>query len=163
MSTPEEQIELEKYRAKATDWLNAREHSRSWALEAYRTTAELASTAIKSTFLVNGGALVALIAFLGDAAGKPNNDAAKFGGTLTCFAVGLFFSVVAAAAAYASVYWKAVDPAPTPPNATATGSGASSTLVTRGAGYHRLTILCIIVSIGSFVLGAVMGFSAITK
>lgn len=164
MATQEELIAIEEYRAKLTDWVNAREHSRSWSLEAYRTTAELASTAIKSTFLVNGGALVALLAFIGDAAGSGNADeASKFGSPIASFAFGLIFSVVAAAAAYASVYWKAIDPAPNPPNAQSAGSDAPSGILTRGAKYHRLTVTCIVVSIACFVSGAIAGFTSLTQ
>jgi hypothetical protein len=74
-------------------------------LISFRAVIDFANSAIKLLVLVNGGAIIAILTFLGNLVVKRDFDSAAIGASgfaITYFVVGLAAAVAAAAAAYLS-------------------------------------------------------------
>ena len=56
---------MEKYRADLNAWITARQHQYEHNLEMLRSVLTIGQSALKSALLINGGAAVAVLAFLG--------------------------------------------------------------------------------------------------
>ncbi len=74
-------------------------------IEILKVVAESGQSALKALLLLNGGAAIAFLAFLGAAfkgSGVGPEQAAAFGFVMRCFLVGAFFSVCASGTTYLS-------------------------------------------------------------
>ena len=74
-------------------------------MEILKLVAESGQSTLKALLLLNGGAAVAFLAFLGAVLKEPGlgpEQAAAFGFVMRCFLVGAFFSVCASATTYLS-------------------------------------------------------------
>ncbi len=74
-------------------------------MEIQKLVAESGQSALKAMLLLNGGAAVAFLAFLGAVLKEPGlgpEQAAAFGFVMRCFLVGAFFSVCASGTTYLS-------------------------------------------------------------
>mgnify|MGYP001056535335 CR=1 FL=1 len=94
----EQQLELWKTEIKrVADWQN----------ESFKATIQFATMTIKTALLINGGAVIAMLALLGNLWSKDSNGqlaaqriAAQLDRPLTCFIIGLFTAAVTSAGAY---------------------------------------------------------------
>lgn len=66
-------LRLEQFRGKITGWLEDRKREHESSLELFRSTIQAALNALRTCLLINGGAAVALLAFVGHVA---TNDVA---------------------------------------------------------------------------------------
>jgi hypothetical protein len=87
-----------------------RAHDNSNAFHTYvnQATIESANLALRTLIVINGGAAIAVLAFLGAIASKDKIDFAKVGdvaNTLRCFAIGVALALVGMALAYLTNYF----------------------------------------------------------
>lgn len=97
-------LEIEKFRSDLTGSLAYQEHIHNWSLEGFRQIIALGQSTLKSMMLINGGAAVALLAFLGNLitrSGSSENIVA-FAGSMRLFVIGVFLAAVAYATTYFS-------------------------------------------------------------
>ncbi len=84
-------------------WFPSQMDSGNWAVESTKATIQFAVEAIRAVILVNGGAAVAILAFLGNAASKSSSiqlDVVPISAALGHFAFGLAGGVACAAFSY---------------------------------------------------------------
>jgi len=97
-------LELEKFRSDLAGSLAYQEHVHNWSLEGFRQIIALGQSTLKSMMLINGGAAVALLAFLGNLITRAGSSASvvAFAGSMRMFVVGVFLAAVAYATTYLS-------------------------------------------------------------
>ena len=98
------QIQLETFRSDLAASLAHQEHVNSWNLENFRQVIALGQSTLKSIMLINGGAAVALLAFLGNLINAKNNNVGipPFANSMRLFVIGVFLAAVAYALTYFS-------------------------------------------------------------
>jgi hypothetical protein len=76
----------------------------NWNLEGFRQIIALGQSTLKSMMLINGGAAVALLAFLGNLITRSGSstNVVVFAGSMRMFVVGVFLAAVAYATTYFS-------------------------------------------------------------
>ena len=96
-------LELEKFRSDLAGSLAYQEHVHNWSLESFKQVIALGQSTLKTIMLINGGAAVATLAFLGNILSKPRPIAGlhPFASSMLTFVFGVFLS----AAAYALTYF----------------------------------------------------------
>ena len=97
-------IELEKFRSDLAGSLAYQEHVHNWSLEGFRQVIALGQSTLKSMMLINGGAAVALLAFLGNLITRAGSSQTivAFAGSMRLFVIGVFLAAVAYATTYFS-------------------------------------------------------------
>ncbi|WP_447044094.1 hypothetical protein [Vreelandella sp. H-I2] len=95
---------LEEYRAHLSAWVSSSQQRHETNLEMLRSVVTVGQSALKSALLINGGASVALLAFIGKIWGgtnaQPTLDA--LAAALLCYIFGVLSSAMAAGATYFS-------------------------------------------------------------
>lgn len=115
-------------------------------LEAYRATISMSLVALRSAILINGGAIVALVAYLGQLTSN-NKGIPDILSGLGFYIIGLLAAVVATGAGYLATYafgWIVVNHIPTKQN---------------GETWRTISLICIITSYLSFSVGSYICFS----
>ena len=97
-------VSLEKFRSDLAASLAYQDHVHNWDIEGFKQVIALGQSALKSIMLINGGASVALLAFISNLA---TNTSAKlqippFAESLRYFVIGVFLSSAAFAPTYLS-------------------------------------------------------------
>jgi len=97
---------LEQYRTQLILFVDQQRHVQAWQLENFRSVVTLGQAALKSIILINGGAAVALLAFLGHlvADGPLTNAPAPIVESLYRFVLGVLLASLASGTTYASQY-----------------------------------------------------------
>ena len=97
-------IELEKFRSDLAGSLAYQDHVNSWSLEGFRQVIALGQSTLKSIMLINGGAAVALLAFLGNLINSKSAAVPllPFANSMQAFVVGVFLAAVAYGLTYFS-------------------------------------------------------------
>ncbi len=102
-STQLNPIELEKFRSDLAGSQAYQEHVHNWSIEGFRQVIALGQSTLKSLMLINGGAAVALLAFLGNLVTRTDSShIVPFAGSMRLFVIGVFLSAVAYATTYFS-------------------------------------------------------------
>ncbi len=104
-NAPEEPnaIVLEKFRSDLAGSLAYQEHVNSWNLEGFKQVIALGQSTLRSVMLINGGAAVAVLAFLGNLVTKsPAVPLLPFAKSMQAFIVGVFLAAVAYGLTYLS-------------------------------------------------------------
>jgi hypothetical protein len=98
------QANLEKYKAELATWTAQTQHVSNWELESFKQVISLGQSAIKSITLINGGAAIALLAFIGHLTSSTvtNLQILPFAESLRFFVNGVFFSALASGTTYLS-------------------------------------------------------------
>ncbi len=104
-------LEVEKYKADLQNWIEANKSGQEARLELFRSVIAAGQSAIKSSFLLNGGAAVALLAFIGHLAQFKASAVARFGECMLPFAYGVLAIAVTAGLTYLS-QWLYASPKP---------------------------------------------------
>lgn len=105
LDSPEQEptvFQLEQYRGQLQSNLEHYRATENNRLEMFRSVITSGQGAIKSSFLLNGGASVALLAFIGHLAQFRVALVADFAVPLLCFALGVLAIVVTSGATYLS-------------------------------------------------------------
>jgi len=100
-------LDLAKYRASHERNLTHYQAVQNHALELLRSTISYGAAAIKSAILINGGAAVAMLAFIGNVWGKGISQAAvqTLTSSITCFTTGALVGSISTAGAYLAQYF----------------------------------------------------------
>ncbi|WP_223505517.1 hypothetical protein [Pseudomonas sp. GL-RE-29] len=104
--TPEgvdrEQARIEQFKSSLVDWQNDNQRNHESQMEMLRATIATSHLAIKSALIINGGAAVAFLAFLGTAWSRFSGAAVKglLASSLEHFVMGVMFTGVGAGVAY---------------------------------------------------------------
>lgn len=95
---------MEDYRADLSAWVSSRQQHHEHNLEMLRATITTGQSALKSALLINGGAAVALLAFIGSVWSSPNTEKAlpEISAALLLYVFGVLSAAVAAGATYFS-------------------------------------------------------------
>lgn len=93
---------MEKYKANLSAWIGARQQHHELDLEMLRATLTMGHTTLKSALLINGGAAVALLAFIGGIWSKESSKAAisAVSESLYLYVIGVLSAALAAGASY---------------------------------------------------------------
>ena len=110
-STELHPLELEKFRSNLAGSLAYQEQVNTWNLEGFKQVIALGQSTLKSMMLINGGAAVALLAFLGNLLNTSSARAflLPFANSLRFFVLGVFLAAVAHALTYLSQLFYACD------------------------------------------------------
>lgn len=128
--------EIERFKADLQNWVEANKHQHEQQLEMFRSVISSGQGAIKSSFLLNGGAAVALLAFISHLAQFSPAKVAMFAPCLLPFSLGVMAVAVTSGFTYLSQWLYSS------PDASA-----------RKAGFV-FNILCVLLGLGSYALFA---------
>lgn len=110
INSPEEEItpaQMEKYKAELQVWIKQNEAVQAAELEKVRSVILAGQNALKTAFLMNGGATVALLAFLGKLSDKHQDKIAVFASALVVFVIGVLAITVASGVTYLCLWFYA--------------------------------------------------------
>ncbi|MBI1811646.1 MAG: hypothetical protein HY035_11570 [Nitrospirae bacterium] len=148
INSTEEEIapaQMEKYKAELQIWVKQNEAVQAQNIEMFRSVILTGQNALKTAFLMNGGATVALLAFLGKLSDQHQDKIAIFASTMVIFVAGVLASTIASGATYLCQWfyahsqpWKRI----------------------AGHAFNILTILLNIASYGCFIWGAFRAYEA---
>jgi hypothetical protein len=100
-------LEIEKFKADLQNWVESNKYTHEGALEHFRSVISSGQSAIKSSFLLNGGGAIALLAFTGHLAQFNPGKVAAFGTCILPFAFGVLSIAVTAGLTYLSQWFYA--------------------------------------------------------
>lgn len=104
-NTPEAEpspIQIEKYKADLQNWIETNKLDHEGRLELFRSVITSGQSAIKSSFLLNGGAAVAMLAFIGHIAQFNPGKVPVFSACLLPFAYGVLAIAITSGLTYLS-------------------------------------------------------------
>lgn len=148
IKSPEAEItpaQMEKYKAELQVWVKQNEAVQAGNLEMFRTVILSGQNALKTAFLMNGGATVALLAFLGKLSDQHQDKIAIFSSSLLVFVFGVLAITVASGTTYLSQWFY----------------GQSKQIDIRiGHILNILTIALGLISYGLFIWGTIIAYNA---
>lgn len=138
---------IEKFRAELTDWLEERKRQHEGQLEMIRNVVTSGQAAMRTTLLINGGAAVALLAFVGHLVELPESavkisDIAR---AMSLFVGGVLSGAVAIAITYLN------------------NLAASQEMVRTANVLNWFAIVSGLASLGLFCFGGYMAFEALAN
>lgn len=93
-------VDLERYKADLTNWIAANNHAHESRLEMFRSVITSGQNSLKSSFLLNGGAAIALLAFIGHLTEIKSPQVNYFISGLMLFCFGVLATTVASGLTY---------------------------------------------------------------
>ena len=140
---------MERYRADLSAWITARQHQYEHNLEMLRSVITVGQSALKSSLLINGGAAVAVLAFLGRLLSSESASVSIDG--LSLALLQFVWGVLAAAIAAGATYFSQA------------GYGGEFGSWSRkiGIGGHIVAVVGVFAAYGFFGVGAWQAYSAI--
>jgi hypothetical protein len=102
-STPDVEpsaVQMEQYKAHLQNWIEAQRQSHEARLEMFRSVITSGQNALRSAFLLNGGAAVAILAFVGHLAEVRPPQVPEFGPCLIPFAIGVLTVTITSGLSY---------------------------------------------------------------
>ncbi len=136
-------VDKEKYRAELQLWVERDKAQQASNLEMFRSVILVGQNALKSAFLMNGGATIALLAFLGKLSDQHQDKISVFANSLMIFVFGVFFIVLASGVTYIS-QWCYANPK----------------YEKAGHVFNIVVILCGLASYGFFIWGSIVAYKA---
>lgn len=104
-------IELERLKADLQNWVEGNKHRHEQGLEMFRSVILSGQSAIRSAFLLNGGAAIAMLAFIGHLVREEPSYVAGFSACLLLFSFGVLAIALTAGLTYLS-QWLYASPTP---------------------------------------------------
>ncbi len=98
-------IELEQFKANWEANLSSWKHVRDWELESFKAIIAFANITIRSLLLINGGALVALLAFFGNTWKDSHSVIVLSIPSMKAYLLGLVFAVLVSGVAYIAQHY----------------------------------------------------------
>ena len=129
-----ESINIELYKAQLQNWVEKHKNSHAYSVEMFRSVINAGQNALRTSFLMNGGSAVAMLAFIGHLATTAPEKVTLFSSSLAIFVVGVLIAAVASGATYLCQWFYA---------------GGKSWAETTG---FVLNIAAILLGIGSYVI-----------
>jgi hypothetical protein len=141
------QLQIEKYKADLASWVASTQHVKTWELEGFKQVIALGQSAINSIILINGGAAVALLAFIGHlaVAATSKYQVASFAESLRFFVAGVLCGALASSTTYVSQF-----------SYSRSGKWWAATAII----FHVTTITIAICAFASFFQGANLAYQA---
>jgi hypothetical protein len=138
--------DLEAYKADLAVWQAER-------IELAKSVILTAQNALKSAMLINGGAAVALLAFVGHV-WKPDGSTLliSIAGALYWFVIGVLLDAVSAASFYFTQWFY-----------HETSGASRDRYFVAGVTFHMLAILLVLTSYGTFAYGTLLVYNALIK
>ena len=93
-------VEIERFKADLQNWVEANKHQQDQQLEMFRSVISSGQSAIKASLILNGGAAVALLAFISHLAASRPERVSVFAPSIVPFAFGALAIVVTAGLTY---------------------------------------------------------------
>lgn len=129
-------LELENFKSMQQNWIEGNKHANEFRREMFRSVITAGQGAIRSSFLLNGGAAVALLAFIAHLTQISPGKVGMFAGCLLPFVIGVLVATATSGFTYLSQWLYASSL----PRAVKVGFG--------------LNIFCIALGLASYVLFA---------
>lgn len=142
------QADLEKYKAELQLWVEQNKGIHSSSLEMFRSVIQSGQNAIRSSFLLNGGAAVAILAFIGKLAELQSEKIPQFAQSLVIFVIGVLIVTITAGCTYLSQWFY---------------TGNASWKIKTGLVLNILAIVLGIVSYIVFILGMCKAYAVFIK
>lgn len=142
---------MERYRADLSAWISSRQQKHEHNLEMLRAVVATGQSALRSALLINGGAAVAMLAFIGGI--WPHNSSSPVIGSLAFALVFYVFGVLAAAVASGATYFSQAG--------YGQEFGSASDIVGRVG--HILAVLGVFIAYGLFGYASWSAFLAISS
>lgn len=133
------EADLEFYRANLQKWVEDHKNIHAHSVEMFRSVITAGQNALRASFLMNGGASVATLAFIGHLATSSPEKVTLFSASLAIFVVGVLFSAVASGTTYLSQWFY--------------GSGEGKKLMVAGFILNVVSIVLGLSSYGIFAWG----------
>jgi len=140
--------ELEKYKADLQVWVEHNKAAHESNLEIFRSVIQSGQNAIRSSFLLNGGAAVAILAFIGKLTETQAAKIPVFAASLTIFVIGVLAISVTSGLTYLSQWFYA---------------GVSPWKVRSGFWLNIAAIVLGLSSYGVFIWGMCKSYAAFLK
>jgi hypothetical protein len=93
-------VVMEKYKADLSNWIAANNHAHESRLEMFRSVITAGQSSLKSSFLLNGGAAIALLAFIGHLAEIKSIQVHEFICSLMLFSLGVLATAITSGLTY---------------------------------------------------------------
>ena len=100
-------MDMELYKAKLQKWVEEHKSSHAHSVEMFRSVIAAGQNALRTSFLMNGGSSVAMLAFIGHLATNAPSKVQLFASSLTIFVVGVLIAAVASGITYLSQWFYA--------------------------------------------------------
>lgn len=100
-------MDIELYKAKLQKWVEEHKGSHARSVEMFRSVITAGQNALRTSFLMNGGSSVAMLAFIGHLATHSPSKVHLFAYSLAIFVTGVLVSVVASGTTYLSQWFYA--------------------------------------------------------
>jgi hypothetical protein len=139
-------LDIERYKADLQNFVEANKYQHEERLEIFRSTIVAGQAAIKSSFLLNGGAAVALLAFITHLAQFKTDKVPEFAACLLLFAFGILAITVTSGFTYLSQWFSAH----TEPWASKIGYGVNLFCIFLGFGSYALFLWGLFSTYGAF-------------
>ena len=144
-SEGEEPGKMERYNAELQLWVNRDQAEHASHLEMFRSVILAGQNALKTAFLMNGGATVAILAFLGKLSDHRQEKIADFASALVFFVIGVLAITMASGGTYLSQWFYA---------------GSESWKKKTGFWLNILVIIFGLASYGLFIVGTIIAYKA---
>ena len=99
-----EEKNQEKYKAELQLWVERNKLQQSFKLEEFKAVIQQGQNALKAAFLMNGGAVIAILAFLGKLAGINQVAMSALSDAMLIFVSGVFLAGLASGCTYLAQY-----------------------------------------------------------
>jgi hypothetical protein len=96
------QVELERYRADLQLWVEQNKGIQASQMEMFKSVISSGQNALRTSFLMNGGATVALLAFLGKLSDHHQDKIPEFSSSLIIYVIGVLAITMASGSTYLS-------------------------------------------------------------
>jgi len=100
-------IDIEKYKADLQNWVDANKYQHEGRLEMFRSVITAGQSALKSSFLLNGGSAAAMLAFVAHLAEFNQSKVSEFSDCLIPFVLGVLIISITSGFTYLSQWFYA--------------------------------------------------------
>lgn len=103
----EQTLDIELHKAKLQKWIEEHKNAHSHSVEMFRSVITAGQNALRTSFLMNGGSSVAMLAFIGHLATTVPEKVPLFASSLAVFVIGVLIAAVASGTTYLSQWFYA--------------------------------------------------------
>lgn len=135
--------ELERYKAELDQYTEATRHANAQRIEMFKSVIMAGQNTIRSMTVINGGAAVAMLAFLGHLAEISSSSIPAFANSLLPFVLGTLFAGLVSGSTYLSQWFY---------------GGQTKGRERIGFGFNILAIVLGLLSFGAFLCGSVRAY-----
>ena len=142
------EADLERYRAELAMWVQGQDIKAQHSIAMFQSVTASGQSALKASFLINGGSAAALLAFIGTMWGQSQCLAKGLAASLLYFMYGVLISAFASGTTYLS---------------QASYAGTSQRCQTMGNVINAISIFCVLSTYACFYLGIHTAYSVLVN